>query len=72
MLRTDQINVMPVNNAYGAVALGMDTSNVDSVFIAGRLMKSQDKLVGIDMPSITRLLNQSREYIVSKTGPGRG
>jgi hypothetical protein len=72
MLRTDQINVMPVNNAYGAVALGMDTSNVDSVFIAGRPMKSQDKLVGIDMPRITRLLNQSREYIVSKTGLGRG
>jgi 5-methylthioadenosine/S-adenosylhomocysteine deaminase len=72
MLRTDQINVMPVNNAYGAVALGMDTSNVDSVFIAGRLMKSQGKLVGIDMPRITRLLNQSREYIVSKTGLGRG
>jgi cytosine/adenosine deaminase-related metal-dependent hydrolase len=72
MLRTDQINVMPVNNAYGAVALGMDTSNVDSVFIAGRLLKSQGKLVGIDMPRITRLLNQSREYIVSKTGLGRG
>jgi cytosine/adenosine deaminase-related metal-dependent hydrolase len=72
MLRTDQINVMPVNNAYGAVALGMDTSNVDSVFIAGRLMKSQGKLVGIDMPRITRLLTQSREYIVSKTGLGRG
>jgi 5-methylthioadenosine/S-adenosylhomocysteine deaminase len=72
MLRADQINVMPVNNAYGAVALGMDTSNVDSVFIAGRLMKSQGKLIGIDMPRITRLLNQSREYIVSKTGLGRG
>jgi hypothetical protein len=35
-------------------------------------MKSQGKLVDIDMPRITRLLNQSREYIVSKTGLGRG
>jgi hypothetical protein len=25
------INVMPVNHAYGAVVLGMDTSNVDTV-----------------------------------------
>ncbi|HLH31954.1 MAG TPA: amidohydrolase family protein [Terriglobia bacterium] len=72
LLRTDQINVMPINNAYGAVVLGMDTSNVDSVFIAGKLMKSQGKLVGIDMARITRLLNQSREYITSKTGLGRG
>jgi 5-methylthioadenosine/S-adenosylhomocysteine deaminase len=68
MLRTDQINVMPVNNAYGAVALMMDTSNVDTVFIAGKLMKSQGKLVGVDMNRITRLLNQSREYLLAKTG----
>lgn len=72
LLRTDQINVMPVNNAYGAVVLGMDTSNVDTVFIAGRLLKSQGKLAGLDMARITRLLNQSREYLVSKTGLGRG
>jgi cytosine/adenosine deaminase-related metal-dependent hydrolase len=72
MLRTDQINVMPVNNAYGAVVLGMDTSNVDTVFIAGRQLKSQGKLAGIDMTRITRLLNQSREYLISKTGLGRG
>jgi cytosine/adenosine deaminase-related metal-dependent hydrolase len=72
MLRTDQINVMPVNNAYGAVVLGMDTSNVDTVFIAGKQLKSQGKLAGIDKARITRLLNQSREYLVSKTGLGRG
>jgi 5-methylthioadenosine/S-adenosylhomocysteine deaminase len=68
MLRTDQINVMPVNNAYGAVLLSMDTSNVDSVFVSGKLMKSQGKLVGVDMARISRLLNQSRDYLVAKTG----
>src|SRR5262249_46012407 len=68
MLRTDQINVMPVNNAYGAIVLNMDTSNVDTVFIGVRMMKSQGKLVGIDMSRITRMLNQSRDYLVSKTG----
>jgi 5-methylthioadenosine/S-adenosylhomocysteine deaminase len=68
MLRTDRINVMPLNNAYGAVVLAMDTSNVDTVFIAGKLMKSEGKLVGVDMNRITRLLNQSREYVVSKAG----
>jgi len=68
MLRTDQINVMPVNNAYGAIVLSMDTSNVDTVFIAGKMMKSAGKLVGVDMNRITRDLNQSREYLLSKTG----
>jgi 5-methylthioadenosine/S-adenosylhomocysteine deaminase len=68
MLRTDQINVMPLNNPYGAVVLSMDTSNVDTVFIAGKLMKSQGKLVGVDMNRIARMLNQSRDYLLSKTG----
>src|SRR5262249_57652209 len=38
MLRMDRINVMPVNNVYGAIVLGMDTSNVDTVFIAAKLI----------------------------------
>ena len=68
LLRTDRINVMPLNNAYGAVVLGMDTSNVDTVFIRGRLMKSRGTLVGVDLTRVSRLAQQSRDYIVSKTG----
>jgi cytosine/adenosine deaminase-related metal-dependent hydrolase len=68
MLRMDQVNVMPVNDPYGAVVLGMDTSNVDTVFIAGKLMKSEGKLVGVDMNRISRQLSQSRDYLVSKAG----
>ena len=68
LLRTDQINVMPVNNPYGGVVLSMDTSNVDTVLIAGKIVKSQGKLVGVDMNRITRLLHQSREYLVAKAG----
>jgi len=75
MLRTDQINVMPVNNAYGAIVLSMDTSNVDTVFVGGKMMKSGGQLVGVDMGRITRTLNQSRDYLISKsnlrTAPSR-
>ena len=46
MLRTDAINVAPMNNAYAAVVQAMDTSNVDTVFIAGQLRKRQGQLVG--------------------------
>jgi cytosine/adenosine deaminase-related metal-dependent hydrolase len=68
MLRMDQINVMPVNNVYGAVVLGMDTSNVDTVFIGGKLRKSKGKRVGVDLTRVNRLGHRSRDYIVSKTG----
>jgi cytosine/adenosine deaminase-related metal-dependent hydrolase len=68
LLRTDQINVMPVNNAFGAVVLGMDTSNVDTVLIAGKIMKRQGKLTGVDMERIRRQAEQSRDYLLSKAG----
>ena len=36
MLQTDRPNIFPVNDPIGAVVWGMDTSNVDQVFVAGR------------------------------------
>jgi 5-methylthioadenosine/S-adenosylhomocysteine deaminase len=35
-LRTDRPNIFPINDPIGAVVWGMDTSNVDSVLVAGR------------------------------------
>jgi cytosine/adenosine deaminase-related metal-dependent hydrolase len=64
MLRTDRINVMPVNDPVGAVALGMDTSNVDTVMIAGTVRKRDGKLVGVDPAAVERLVTASRDYIV--------
>ena len=68
MLRADAINVLPLNNAYGAVVLAMDTSNVDTVFIGGRLRKRQGQLVDVDLTRVRRLAGQSRDYVVSKAG----
>ncbi|MEE8498815.1 MAG: amidohydrolase family protein [Acidimicrobiia bacterium] len=36
LLRTDRPNIAPVNDPIGAVVWGMDTSNVDWVFVGGR------------------------------------
>jgi len=68
VLRTDTINVMPFNNAYGAVVLGMDTSNVDTVFIAGKAVKQGGRLVGVDLDRLRRDAEQSRDFIVGKAG----
>jgi cytosine/adenosine deaminase-related metal-dependent hydrolase len=68
LLWMDEINVMPVNNVYGAVVLGMDTSNVDTVLVGGKVRKWQGKLVGVDLNRVSRLVHQSRDYIVSKAG----
>ena len=68
MLRKDMINVLPVNNAYGAVVLGMDTSNVDTVFIRGELKKRGGQLVGVDLDLVGRMAADSRDYIVRNAG----
>jgi cytosine/adenosine deaminase-related metal-dependent hydrolase len=36
LLRTDRPNIFPINDPIGAVVWGMDTSNVDWVFVGGK------------------------------------
>ncbi len=38
-LRTDRPNVLPFNNAYGAIVAHMGHDNVDTVMVAGKVMK---------------------------------
>jgi cytosine/adenosine deaminase-related metal-dependent hydrolase len=68
LLRHDRINMLPLNNAYGAVVLDVDTSNVDTVMIAGKVMKRNGQLVGVDVARVQRMAEASRDYILSKTG----
>ena len=44
VLRADRPNIFPINDAIGAVVWGMDTSNVDWVFVAGRPVMSHGVL----------------------------
>jgi 5-methylthioadenosine/S-adenosylhomocysteine deaminase len=66
MLRTDAINVTPLNNAPGAIVTLMDTSNVDTVLIAGKIMKRSGKLVGVDMNRIRRSVEASRDAVLER------
>ena len=68
MLRTDRINVMPINDPIGAVVWGMDTSNVDSVFVAGRAMKRNGKLLHVDWNAVKKAVTDSRSYVLKKSG----
>src|SRR5262249_31144879 len=68
LLRTDRLNVWPLNNAAGAVVTLMDSSNVDTVFIAGEIRKWRGSLVGVDVPRILRLAQESRDAVVRRSG----
>jgi 5-methylthioadenosine/S-adenosylhomocysteine deaminase len=68
MLRTDAINITPLNNAPGAVVTLMDTSNVDTVLIAGKVMKRAGKLTDVDLPKIRRTVEASRDAVLARAG----
>jgi cytosine/adenosine deaminase-related metal-dependent hydrolase len=68
LLRADTVTVLPLNNAWGAVVLAMDTSNVDTVLVGGRIRKRGGQLVNVDLARIRRTAESSRDYIIGRAG----
>ena len=63
MIRSDDINLYPSNNALGTVVQAADRSNVDTVIIGGRIRKLHGKLVGFDTERFRRIVDESRRYL---------
>jgi 5-methylthioadenosine/S-adenosylhomocysteine deaminase len=66
VLDASSINTMPLNNAPGAVVTLMDTSNVRHVFIAGRLMKWDFRLVGVNVDKLRHEIEASRDAVLGR------
>jgi 5-methylthioadenosine/S-adenosylhomocysteine deaminase len=60
-------NVWPLNNAPGAVVNLMNPSNIDTVFIAGRVRKWRGNLVGVDVPRVLRLVAEAHDGVVRRS-----
>jgi 5-methylthioadenosine/S-adenosylhomocysteine deaminase len=68
LLRSDRLNMVPLNDAVGAVVMCADTGNIDTVFIAGKAMKRGGKLLDVDLDRVRKLAMTSRDYLVSASG----
>src|SRR5919109_3152564 len=68
LIRTDQVNVAPLVDPVATVVICADTSNVDTVFVAGRIVKRDGQLVDVDMPRVLRMLDESRDHLLSLAG----
>ncbi len=68
LLRTDRMNVTPLNDPVTSVVLGMDTGNVDTVIIDGRIMKRSGKLLHVNWPALRRQIDESRDHVIAKSG----
>lgn len=62
------LNIHPVNNLHGAVAMAASAQNVDTVFVAGKKVKEGGVLLHHDLAQIFEKTSQTRDYIFDKVG----
>jgi cytosine/adenosine deaminase-related metal-dependent hydrolase len=68
MLNARDINMMPLNYSYGNIVESAHPGNVDTVFVAGRTMKRQGKLIGVDLDSLCQQVEQAKDRLFAKAG----
>jgi 5-methylthioadenosine/S-adenosylhomocysteine deaminase len=67
VLRGDRPNIWPINDAIGAVVWGMDTSNVDSVFVAGEPLVREGACLA-DTSQARRLATAAQRHVGEAAG----
>jgi 5-methylthioadenosine/S-adenosylhomocysteine deaminase len=68
LIRTDEINLYPSNNAIGTVVAAADSRNVDTVIIGGQVRKFQGRIVGLAWERFRGMVDESRAYLFEKQG----
>jgi 5-methylthioadenosine/S-adenosylhomocysteine deaminase len=66
LIRADTLGMAPLNNPAGAVIYNAHPGLVDTVLVAGRVVKRAGKLVGHDPARIVRLAEETRDYVLSQ------
>ena len=64
LLNTNAINTSPMLDPVATIVAFADTSNVDSVFVAGRAVKRNGELVDANLDNIFGTLEESRNHIL--------
>ncbi len=68
MIRTDDVNLYPSNNAVGTVVAAADTGNVDTVIIGGAIRKFRGKMTRVNLSKFRQQVDESRSYLFEKAG----
>ncbi len=65
LVRTTDLNLTPVSDAVGAVVLAAHPGNVSSVFVAGRPVKRDGQMVGIDLDALRQRACASQRHVLA-------
>ena len=66
LLNTNAINTAPMLDPIATIVTFADTSNVDTVFVAGRAVKRNGRLVDASLDDVIGKLEESRNHILSR------
>lgn len=67
VLRADRPNIAPVNDPIGAVVWGMDTSNLDWVFVDGQ-PRMREGILDVDIDRVKKLVSEARDRVAAAAG----
>lgn len=67
MIRCDSLRMSPVHDPVAALVSYANASDVDTVFVDGKIVKQGGKLVGLDWPEVRKELVQSTADIIGRT-----
>jgi cytosine/adenosine deaminase-related metal-dependent hydrolase len=67
VFRTDRANIHPINDPIGAVVWGVDTSNLDWVFVGGQPVMREGRLAA-DVGRARALATEARDRVVAASG----
>jgi cytosine/adenosine deaminase-related metal-dependent hydrolase len=68
LLDAEDPSVFPVGDPVGTVVAAGHPGLVDSVFVAGRAVKRDGRLLGVDLPALRVRLLESRDRIAAAAG----
>ncbi|MFC5833866.1 amidohydrolase family protein [Nonomuraea insulae] len=68
LLDAEDLSVFPVGNPVGTIVASGHPGLVDSVFVAGRAVKRDGRLLGLDLAALRARLLESRDRIAAAAG----
>ncbi|MCC7104443.1 MAG: amidohydrolase family protein [Chloroflexi bacterium] len=71
LLRCDRPGTLPVNDPVVTAVLFANVGSVDTVLVAGRILKRRGELVGIGLPRLRQQLVESRDALFARSGRSR-
>jgi cytosine/adenosine deaminase-related metal-dependent hydrolase len=66
VIRTDRPNVFPINDPIGAVVWGIDSSNIDLVFVGGRPLVVGGE-ADVDVAHVRQLVAAAADRVTRRT-----